>query len=306
MLGPLFKPSADDLKFIAYQALKTPIRSSSVMDARVGRMIHIKDETVQRSGSFKFRGAVLGMRNAERGIVAAGAGNFPIAVGLAAQALNKPACLIMPSDAPAFKREQARKTGAEIKVAARSELADYARMEAQKRGWRELHAFEDMEMIAGSYTLGSEVAVAIQAGSTASDAVVVACGGGGLAAGVALALRSQSISAAIYVVEPATYQRYARAREAGMSVRINPTGDTLCDALRSRQIGTQAFEILEQSNVRVCAVGDELVHDASVLLHGTCGVRVEPSGALAMGAVLGDVVPREHSRVWIIACGGNV
>ena len=169
-----------------------------------------------------------------------------------------------------------------------------------------LHAFEDIEMIAGSYTLGSEVAAAIQASSAASDAVVVACGGGGLAAGVALALRSRSISAAIYVVEPATHQRYARAREAGMSVRINPTGDTLCDALRSRQVGAHAFEILEQSNVRVCAVGDELVHDASALLHATCGIRVEPSGALAMGAVLGGAVPREHSRVWIIACGGNV
>jgi threonine dehydratase len=306
MLGPLFKPSTDDLQFIACQALETPIRSSSVLDAQVGRMIHVKDETVQRSGSFKFRGAVLGVRNAERGVVAAGAGNFPIAVGLAANALNKPACLIMPSDAPAFKREQAQKTGAEIKIAERSELAVYAQMEARKRAWRNLRAFEDIEMIAGSYTLGSEIAAAIQATSAASDAVVVACGGGGLAAGVALALRSRSISAAIYVVEPVTHQRYARAREVGMSVRINPTGDTLCDALRSRQVGALAFEILEQSNVRVRAVGDELLHDASALLRGMCGIRVEPSGALAMGAVLGGAVPREHSRVWIIACGGNV
>ena len=90
-----------------------------MLDAQVGRIIRIKDETVQRSGSFKFRGAVLGVRNAERGVVAAGAGNFPIAVGLAAQALNKPACLVMPSDAPVFKREQAQKTGAEIKIAER-------------------------------------------------------------------------------------------------------------------------------------------------------------------------------------------
>ena len=213
MPGPLVNPSADDLQFIARQASETPVRTSSVLDAQLGRMIHVKDETVQRSGSFKFRGAVLGVRNAERGVVAAGAGNFPIAVGLAAQALNKPACLIMPSDAPAFKREQAEKTGAEIKIAERSELTDHAQMEAQRRGWRNLHAFEDIEMIAGSYTLGSEVAAAIQASSAASDAVVVACGGGGLAAGVALALRTRSVSAAIYVVEPATHQRYARARE---------------------------------------------------------------------------------------------
>lgn len=306
MAGLLFNPPDDDLDFIASQALNSPVRSSAVLDAQVGRIIRIKDETVQRSGSFKFRGAVLGVRNAERGVVAAGAGNFPIAVGLAAQALNKPACLVMPSDAPFFKRELAQQTGAEIKIAERSDLVDCARMEAQRRGWRHLHAFEDIEMIAGSYTLGSEVADAIQASAAASDAVVVACGGGGLAAGVALALRSRSISAAIYVVEPATHQRYARAREVGVPIRIDPTGDTVCDALRSRQIGARAFQILEQSNVRVCAVGDELVQDASALLHQTCGIRVEPSGALAMGAVLGGIVGTEHTRVWIIACGGNV
>jgi len=282
------------------------MRSSSLLDAQVGRMIHIKDETVQRGGSFKFRGAVLGVRNAERGVVAAGAGNFPIAVGLAAQALNKPACLVMPSDVPDFKRDQAQKTGAEIIIAERSELTDYAQMEARTRGWRNLHAFEHIEMIAGSYTLGSEVAAAIEASGAASDAVVVACGGGGLAAGVALALRSRSIAVAVYVVEPATHQRYARARDVGMPVRIEPSGDTVCDALRSRQIGTHAFDILEQSNVRVCAVGDELVQDAIALLRRTCGIHVEPSGALAMSAVLGGVVGKEHSRVWVIACGGNV
>lgn len=305
-LGMLSGLSVDDLQFIALRAVETPMRSSSMLDVQLGRTIHIKDETVQHGGSFKFRGAILGTRNAERGVVAAGAGNFPIAVGLAGRAHGKPACLVMPSDVPAFKREQARETGAEIIIAERSELADLARIEARKRGWRNLHAFEDIEMIAGSYTLGSEVAAAIQASSPDSDAVVVACGGGGLAAGVALALRAGAVSAAVYVVEPATHRRYAHACEAGMPVRIDPSGDTLCDALRSRQIGAHAFEILERSNVRVCAIGDEHLHDASALLHGTCGIRVEPSGALAMGAVLAGAVGREHSRVWVIACGGNV
>ena len=174
MPGPLVVPSPGDLQFIARHALKTPLQTSPVLDAQVGRTIHVKDETVQRSGSFKFRGAVLGVGSAERGVVAAGAGNFPIAVGLAAQLLNKPACLILPGDAPDLKREQARKTGAEIKIAERSELTAHAQAEARGRGWRNLHAFEDLEMIAGSYTLGSEVAAAIEASSPASDAVVVA------------------------------------------------------------------------------------------------------------------------------------
>lgn len=304
--GLSFDLSADDRQFIARHALRTPVRSSAVLDTQLGRTIRIKDETVQRSGSFKFRGAVLGVRNAEHGVVAAGAGNFPIAVGLAAQGLNKPACLIMPSDVPAFKRDQAQQTGAEIRIAERSELVDCAGMEARKRGWRELHAFEDIEMIAGSHTLGSEIAVEIEASSANSDAVVVACGGGGLAAGVTLALRARSISAAIYVVEPETHQRYARARQAGMPVRIEPSGNTVCDALRSRQIGTHAFQILERSDVRVRAVSDELVQRASELLSDTCGVRVEPSGALAMAAVLAGAIGSEHSRLWVVACGGNV
>ena len=296
----------DDLEFIAGRALETPIRSCAALDALTGRTILIKDETVQHGGSFKFRGAILGTRNAERGVVAAGSGNFPIAVGLAAQELDKPACLVMPADVAAFKREQARETGAEIKIVERSELVDCARMEAHRRGWRNLHAFEDVEMIAGSFTVGSEIAAAIQASSPASDAVIVACGGGGLAAGVALSLRSWSIPAAIYVAEPETHQRYARAREIGVPIRIDPPGDTVCDALRSRQIGVRAFEILQRSNVQVCAVSDELVQHAARLLLGTCGIRVEPSGALAMAAVLGGVVDSERSRIWVIACGGNV
>jgi threonine dehydratase len=306
MVDHLFNVPLADLDFISRRVLETPIQSSSVLDARIGRTIHIKDETAQRSGSFKFRGAILGVRNAGQGVVAAGAGNFPIAVGLAARALNKPACLVIPDDAPAFKRAQIERTGAEIMVTERSELADSARTEAENRGWRNLHAFESMEMIAGSYTLGSEIAVAIPKNSAGSDAVVVACGGGGLAAGVALALRSRSIDAAIYVVEPETHQRYARAREIGMPVRINPTGDTICDALQSRQIGMHAFEVLEHLNVRVCAVGDRLVRKASGVLRETCGIRVEPSGALAMGAVLGGAIGRESDRLWVIACGGNI
>jgi len=305
MVGHPFDVPADDLEFITHRVAETPIRTSPALDARIGRTIHIKDETVQRSGSFKFRGAILGARNAEQGVVAAGAGNFPIAVGLAARALNKPACLVIPDDAPAFKRALLDNTGADIRVTQRSDLADAARAEAQRRGWRNLHAFESPEMIAGSFTLGLEIAASIAKDRAASDAVIVACGGGGLAAGVALALRSQSIDAAIYVVEPDTHQRYARAREAGMPVRITPTGETICDALQSRQIGTHAFELLEQLNVLTCAVGDELVRTASRLLRETCDIRAEPSGALAMAAVLGGAIGSDCDRLWVIACGGN-
>ena len=225
--------------------------------------------------------------------------------GLAARTLGKLACLIMPSDAPAFKLEQAEKTGADIKLTDRPEMLARAQAEAQLRGWRNLHAFEDAEMISGSYTLGLEIAAAIEESHSSSNAVVVACGGGGLASGVTLALRARSIPAEIYVVEPESHRRYARARERGEPVTIDPVGETSCDALRSRKIGARAFDILERSNVHVCAIGDELVRDASRLLHQMCGIRAEPSGVVALGAVLGGLIGQEHSRTWVIACGGN-
>lgn len=225
------------------------MRSSAELNAQIGHTVHIKDETIQLSGSFKFRGAILGVRNSIEGVVAAGAGNFPIAVGLAAKTLAKSARLIMPSDVPLFKLEQAKRTGADIELVHRSELIERAQIEARKLGWRNLHAFEDDEMIAGSYTLGLEIAVA---------------------------------------------------------TAIDPTGDTSCDALRPRKIGARAFDILEQSSVRVYAVNDERVREASSLLHRFCGIRVEPSGAIALGAILGGIVGKEHDRIWAIACGGNV
>lgn len=297
--------SPEDLEFIASQALNTPIRTSAELNAQIGRTIHIKDETVQLSGSFKFRGAILGVRNSMHGVVAAGAGNFPIAVGFAAKRLAKSARLIMPTDAPVFKLKLAKQTEANVELVDRSEITARAAVEAQKLGWRNLHAFEDAEMIAGSYTLGLEIAAAIVESGSNSNAVVVACGGGGLAAGVALALRSRAVSAEIYVVEPETHQRYALARERRTPVMIDPAADTLCDALRSRKVGTRAFEILEQSDVRLCAINDERVRDARLLLHRLCGIRVEPSGAIALGAVLAGAVGKEHARIWVIACGGN-
>jgi threonine dehydratase len=204
--------SSSDLEFISAHTVETPIRSSPELDAQIGCEVRVKDETIQRGGSFKFRGAILAVRNASRGVVAAGAGNFPIAVGLAAQALAKPACLIVPPDAPAFKLERARLTGATVKLTDRSRLLDCALSEAEARRWSNLHAFENVEMIAGSYTLGLEIAAAIKDSGPAFNAVIVACGGGGLAAGLALALRARSIDAEIYLAEPETHQRYARAR----------------------------------------------------------------------------------------------
>jgi threonine dehydratase len=297
--------SSRDVEFISAYASGAPIRSSAALDARIGCEVRVIDETVQKGRSFKFRGAILGVRNAGLGVVAAGSGNFPIAVGLASRRLAKPALLIVPPDAPEFKRDRARATGALIELADRSALTDRAQAEAQARGWCNLHAFESMDMIAGSYTLGLELAAAIMDAGPADDVVVVACGGGGLAAGVALALRARSLSADIHVAEPETHRRFAAACRVGAPISIEPSGVTICDALQSRKIGTMAFEILQRCNVCHCSASDAMVREASDVLERTCGIRVEPSGAMALAAVL-EGLAVQGKRLWVIACGGNV
>jgi threonine dehydratase len=297
--------SPDDVAFVAAHAVATPLRTSPELDARTGRTILVKDETVQRGASFKYRGALLGLRHAPAGVVAAGAGNLPIAVGLAAAALGKRACLIMPEDAPAAKRARARESGAELHLVPRSELGAVAAAEAERRGWRNLHAFESAEMILGSATLGLEIADAVAREAVPLDAVVVACGGGGLASGIALGFRSRNLAMRLYVIEPATHRRLACAREAGGPVGIEPSGTTICDALRPRRIGALAYEILEDSDVRIGAVDDDMVRRSVAVLRDSCGITAEPSGALAMGAVIGGLIGESDRRLCVIACGGN-
>ena len=159
-------------------------------------------------------------------------------------------------------------------------------------------------MIAGSSTLGSGLP-AIQEAGPASDAVIVACGGGGLASGVALALRSHSIDATIYVAEPETHRRYAAARAAGAPVRIEPSGDTICDALnRARSVGRRSRSSNSlQSDYARSATLRSAARATSVGHLQDQGRAQRRSGN---GDVLNGSIALESTRLWVIACGGNV
>jgi threonine dehydratase len=268
--------------------------------------VHLIDETHQKSGSFKYRGAVLGVRNSERGVVACGSGNFPIAVGQAASSLGRSALLIMPDDAPPRKKKLAQQSGSETRFVRRAEFVQIAREEADARGWNALHPFQNPEMLLGSCTLGLEVAEAIESSGSPTDAVVVACGGGGLAAGITLGLRLKGAANAIYVVEPMTHPRLAAAYAAGRPVEISPNGQTNCDALRVTRIGNLAFDVIQNLGVSLATASDDGVLDAQSLMAEQCGVYAEPSGALALAALLESRILTNHNRVWVVVCGGNV
>jgi threonine dehydratase len=267
--------------------------------------VHLIDETRQKGGSFKYRGAILGVRSNPRGVVAFGSGSFPIAVGLAAASLNVPALVVMPDDAPPIKKTLAQESGSETRFVPRAAFAQIVQAEASTRGWQVLHPFQDPQMLVGSCSLGFELASEIESLGSASDPVLVACGGGGLAAGVALGLRLKGADNPVYAVEPVHYPSLAAALAAGQPAQIEPSGLTTCDALRVTQIGALAFDTMRTVGVTATTATDAGVAAAQSLLAGACGIRAEPSGALALAALLENRVPANGGRAWAIVCGGN-
>lgn len=270
-----------------------------------GLEIHLIDETRQKGGSFKYRGAVLSVKNNPNGTVASGSGNFPIAVGLAASSLNVPALIIMPDDAPHIKMRLAQESGAEVLFVQRADLVQVVKKKAATRGWEVLHPFRNPEMLIGSCSLGFELAEAIESVGSAIDPVFVACGGGGLAAGLVLGLRLRGADNPVYVVEPQHYPRLAAAFAMGRPAEIKPSGYTNCDALRVTEIGPLAFNTLQKLGVSPIAATDNGVEEAQSLLAEECGIYAEPSGALALAALLENGKPRNYQRAWVIVCGGN-
>jgi threonine dehydratase len=294
-----------DLQFISNHVLKARCHQLTLPNTEKTE-VYLIDETHQKSGSFKYRGAVLGIRNSERGVVACGSGNFPIAVGQAASSLGRSALLVMPDDAPPHKKKLAQQSGSETRFVKRAEFDQIAREEADARGWNALHPFKNPEMLLGSCTLGLEVAEAIKSSGSPTDAVIVACGGGGLAAGTALGLRLKGAANTLYVTEPMTHPRLAAAYAASRPVEINPKGQTNCDALRVTRIGDLAFDVIQNLGVSLATASDDGVLEAQWLMAEKCEVHAEPSGALALAALLEGQIPSNHERVWVIVCGGNI
>ncbi|MBB4000168.1 pyridoxal-phosphate dependent enzyme [Aureimonas pseudogalii] len=293
-----------DLRFIAREAHSVRFHEAWALGLDQHR-VRLIDETRQRAGSFKYRGASLAVRNASAGIVASGSGNFPIAIGCAAARAGCLAVITMPEDAPASKRDMAQRSGAEVIFAPRSTFTQTAAAEADARGWRLVHPFRSPEMLIGSCSLGLEMADAVAKHGSSDDAIVVACGGGGLAAGIVLGLRMRGIANQVYVVEPASYPSLEAALTASHPIEIVPSSTTICDALRVSTIGDLAFEVLSDDAITPLAVSDEWVEAATNILLETCGVMAEPSGAIALAASISGRIPATHQQSWVVVCGGN-
>ena len=280
-------------------ARETPMLSSETLGRLSGRTVWLKAENLQRTGSFKIRGAfnrISKLSDSERaaGVVTASAGNHGQAVAWAAREAGVHATVFMPEDAPTAKMEATKSYGAEVVLAGRNfDEAAAAAQERVEAGETFVHAFEDPLVIAGQGTLGLELA-----GQLGHDVetLVVPIGGGGLASGIALALAELRPEVRIVGVQPA-----ACAPFAGQE----PTGSTIADGIHVKEPGELTRSILDGRLESVVTVTDAEIAGAILLVSERCKLTVEGAGAASVAALLAGKVDGEDP-VCALLSGGNI
>jgi threonine dehydratase len=292
---------------------RTPLLSAPALDRLAGRRVLVKAECLQVTGSFKARGAwaavsALGPAERQRGILAYSSGNHAQGVAWAAAAHAVPATILMPSDAPATKIDGTRAFGAEVVLydrATEDRDALGARLAAE-RGLTLIPPFDHPEVIAGQGTTGLEIAAqAADAGVAAAD-VLVCCGGGGLSAGIALALEAEAPGLRVRPVEPAGFDDMARSLAAGERLGNPPGARSICDAILTPRPGALTFPVLERLAGPGLAVSDAEALSAMRVAFETLRIVLEPGGAVSLTAALSRADAIAGDAVICVASGGNV
>jgi threonine dehydratase len=301
------RPTAEGVaaaaKRVAGQVTRTPL-----LPARHdGRDFLVKAECLQQSGSFKLRGATnrllqLSDEERRRGVVAFSSGNHAQGVALAARRLGIAAVIVMPSDAPRVKLEATEAAGAAV---VRYDRATESREEigariAEERGCVLVPSFDDVDVIEGQGTCGVEI---VEQLGGQPERVIIPCGGGGLASGIALALPD----AEIVVVEPEGWDDMKRSLEAG---EIVPVGDdapaTRCDALLTKLVSPLTFGVLRERGAHGLAVSEAEVEAAMAFAMRHLRIVAEPGGAVALAAALSGKAGALSPETVVVVSGGNV
>lgn len=303
----------DAARVIAPAAVRTPLIENAVLNAHCGRRVLLKFEGAQRTGSFKFRGAYnrlarLDAAQRAAGVVAWSSGNHAQGIAAAARLLDMPATIVMPADAPAIKLANTRALGADIVTYDRhSESREVIATDlALRHGATLVPSFDDPFVIAGQGTAGLEIMEqAAQAGAEVAQ-ILVCCGGGGLTAGIATAVKAQAPEVAIYTVEPAGFDDTARSLCSGERESVAPDARSICDALLAPQPGALTFPINRALVTGGLVVTDDQVRDAMRFAFTTLKLVVEPGGAVALAAMLYGLAPQHDGAAVVVLSGSNV
>jgi threonine dehydratase len=310
---PTYADIADAATRLAGLAVETPLLCAAALDDACGGHVLVKAECLQRTGSFKFRGAYnrisrLTAEERGRGVVAFSSGNHAQGVAAAARLVGCPAVIVMPADAPATKIEATRGFGAEVVTYDRysqSREAIAAALAAE-RGAIVVPPFDDPLVIAGQGTVGLEAAGQLQAAGSIADVVLCPASGGGLIAGVSLAFERLSPATRAYVVEPAGFDDHARSLAAGQRVSNPPGAHTLCDALMAPEPGEITFAVNRRTLTGGLAVTDDETLAAMAFAFRHLKIVLEPGGATALASLLSGRLPLKGRTALVVASGGNV
>lgn len=292
-------------------ARATPLLNAPLLDAEIGRRTFLKAECLQRTGSFKYRGArsalsALDEEARRRGVLAFSSGNHAQGVALAAKELGINAVIIMPADAPVQKIENTRAYGAEVILYDRAtddRDAIGAKL-SEERGLVLIKPFDNPDVIAGQGTAGLEIAAQAAEAGIKDAQVLVCCGGGGLTSGIALALANRAPAFRVHPVEPEGFDDVARSLASGEIQRNSRQSGSICDAILTPAPGELTFPIMKTHCGDGITVSDAEAQRAMAIAFTHFKVVLEPGGAVALAAALfktkgaGDVIA--------LASGGNV
>jgi len=310
-------PTAADVdeaaRRLAGVALRTPLLTSAALDAMTGGRVFLKAETLQRTGSFKFRGAYnrLAAIPPERrtgGVVAFSSGNHAQGVAAAARLLGMRCVIVMPQDAPRAKRERTAAYGAEIVLydRARDDREAIAKEIAAQRGAVLVPPYDDALIIAGQGTAGREIVEDLAALGLIPDIVVVTASGGGLTAGIALAVKARAPNALLYTAEPQGFDDHARSFRSGHREQNSELTGTICDALMAKMPGKLTFAINQTLVGAGVVASDEEVAAAVAFAFSELKLVVEPGGAVALAALMTGKVDVTNKIAVAVLSGGNV
>jgi len=310
-------PTAADVDVAAQRlagvALRTPLVTSPVLDALTQARIFLKAEILQRTGSFKFRGAYNKLSSIPpgeraRGVVAYSSGNHAQGVAAAAQLLGMPAVIVMPADAPRPKRERTAALGAEVVLydRAREDRQAIAHDIAAKRRAALVPPYDDPLIIAGQGTAGREIVEDLATQGLIPDVVVVTSSGGGLTAGIALAVKARVPQARLYTAEPEGFDDHARSFRSGQREKNLALTGTICDALMAQTPGELTFAINRALVAEGAAVSDQEVAAAVAFAFRELKLVVEPGGAAALAALLSGKIDVKGKIAVAVLSGGNV
>ena len=298
---------------LAGKALVTPLLEFAILNSRVGGRVLIKPENLQRTGSFKFRGAYnrlcqLSEAARKAGVVAYSSGNHAQGVAAAAALVGTRATIVMPADAPAIKIENTRGHGADVVLYDRyHEVREsVAEKIIAERGAILVRPYDDPDIITGQGTCGLEIARQAATLGASVDTLLVCCGGGGLVSGTALAMAELSPATRVYAVEPEDFDDTARSLAAGRRLENDPAARSICDALLAPRPGETTFAL----NQRLLA-GGLVVSDAEVAAAMTYAFRnlklvVEPGGAVCLAALLAGRIEARGKTTALTLSGGNI